>query len=429
MTKSYLKNILLVSFIFLIFVLPLIYWGSLEGKWLSVSVIEGRKLVTFPKNPFQNQKTGLKRLVQGYYQEGFDLFFNNIKNGDLQNQITDAIADQFPLRIGLTEFAQNVEKGLIDSAFSIFTDNALPASLHTTILVTRDKSRLFIPPTNFNDSRKENINYRIQNYIELSKNNPDINFYVFNIETLRYSKFNPVAKLYINADNGRSLAYFLESKPDTLRFNNLDISNFQDHEVNFFKTDHHWNIHGALKAYRMVYEMLSENYEDISPMLNIDRVKTLEGVSFLGSYARESLFPISPEPFEYLDIQLPSFKTYLDGKQETYGARDQYLSGNFPKEKYYNYYEGFYGSWKKLIVYEFDNTSDRNLLLISSSHARMNQMLIASHYKKTYVIDLRKQDAKTYSIKKLVSDYQIDDVLFMGQPEVTYLSKGYAVSP
>ena len=179
----------------------------------------------------------------------------------------------------------------------------------------------------------------------------------------------------------------------------------------------------------MIYEMLAENYEDISPILNVDKVRTLEGVSFLGSYARESLFPISPEPFEYLDIQLPAYKTIVNGKPETYGARDQYLSGNFPKQKYFNYYEGFYGSWKKLIVYEFDNTSDRNLLLISSSHARMNQMLIASHYKKTYVIDLRKQDAKTISIKKLVSEYQIDDVLFMGQPEVTYLSKGYAVSP
>ena len=429
MTKSSLRNVFLIGLIFLIFALPMLYWVSLEGKWELVSEIEGRKLAVFPKNPFQDQKTGLKRLVQGNFNEAFDLFFNNLTNGSLQREINDAIADQFPLRINLTEFAQNVENGLIVTAYSIFTDNALPASTHTTILVTRDRSRLFIPPTNFNDTRKLNIDYRIQNYIEIAKNNPDINFYVFSIETLRYSKFNPVAKLYINADNGRSLAYFLENKPDTLRFNNLEISNFQDHEANFFKTDHHWNIHGALKAYRMIYEMLSENYVDIGPMLNIDNIRTLEGVSFLGSYARESLFPISPEPFEYLDIQLPAYKTFVNGKLEPYGARDQYLSGNFPKEKYFNYYEGFYGSWKKLIIYEFDNASDRNLLLISSSHARMNQMLIASHYKKTYVIDLRKQDAKAISIKQLVSDYQIDDVLFIGQPEVTYLSKGYAITP
>ncbi len=429
MTNSSIRNVILICLIFLIFALPMLYWVSLDGKWELVSEIEGRKLAVFPKNPFQNQKTGMKRLVQGYFNEGIDLFFNDLTSGTLQSQINDAIADQFPLRINLTEFAHNVENGLIASAYSIFLDNALPASLHTTILVTRDRSRLFIPPTNFNDSRRQNIDYRIQNYVELTKNNPNINFYVFNIETLRYSKFNPLAKLYINADNGRSLSYFLENKPDTLRFDNLEISSFQEFENNFFRTDHHWNIWGALKAYRMIYEMLAENYEDISPMLNIDKVRTLEGASFLGSYARESLFPISPEPFEYLDIQLPAYTTLVNGKPETYGARDQYLTGNFPKQKYFNYYEGFYGTWKKLIVYEFDNTSDRNLLLISSSHARMNQMLIASHYKKTYVIDLRKQDAKSISIKKLVSDYQIDDVLFIGQPEVTFLSKGYAVSP
>jgi len=429
MTKSLIRNLILISLIFIIFSLPILYWLSLDGKWESVSEIEGRNLAIFPKNPFQNQKTGMKRLVQGYFNEGIDLFFNNLSKGTLQNQINNAIADQFPSRINLTEFAHNAENRLITSAYSIFPDNAFPASLHSSILVTRDKSRLFLPPTDFNDSIKQNIDYRIQNYIELSKNNPDINFYVFNLETLEYSKFNPLADLYINADNGRSLAYFLENKPDTLRFKNLDILNFQDYERNFFKTDHHWNIHGALKAYQLIYELLSENYEDINPMLNIDRVKTLKGVNFLGSYARESLFPISPEQFEYLDIQIPSHKTFINGKEENYGARDLYLSGNFPQGKYFNYYEGFYGSWKKLITYEFENAPDRNLLIISSSHARMNHMLIASHYRKTYVLELGKQDAKMISIKKLVGEYQIDDVLFMGQPEITYLSKEYAVSP
>ena len=429
MKKLSIRNIFMVSLIFLIFSMPLLYWGSLQGKWELISEVEGRKLAVFPENPFQNQKTGLKRMIQGSFDEAFDLFFKDLTNSTLQKQINDAIADQFPLRISLTEFAYNLESGLITSAYSIFSDKALPASTHSTILITRDRSRLFIPPTNFNESKKLDIDHRIQNYIDIAKNNPDINLYVFNIETLRYSKFNPVAKLYINADSGRSLAYFLENKPDKLQFDNLAISSFQEFENNFFKTDHHWNIRGAIKAYSMVYEMLASNYKEISPMLETSNIRTLNDVNFLGSYARESLYPISPEPFEYLDIQLPKYATYINGKLETYGAKDQYLSGNFPKGKYFSHYEGFYGSWKKLIVYEFENSSDRNLLLISSSHARMNQMLIASHYKKTYVIDLRRQDAKAISIKKLVSEYQIEDVLFMGQPEVTFLSKAYAVLP
>ena len=115
-------------------------------------------------------------------------------------------------------------------------------------------------------------------------------------------------------------------------------------------------------------------------MLAIDEVRTLEGVNFLGSYARESLYPISPESFEYLDFcKFPEYKTFINGYPETYGRRDQYLSGNFTKDKYFSHYEKVsYGSWKKLIAYEFDNTSNRNLLLISSSHARMNQVLITS---------------------------------------------------
>ena len=307
MTKSSIKNIFLVCLFFLILALPMLYWGSLQGKWVPVSEIEGRKLAVFPIDPFRNQKTGIKRFFQGSFREAFDLFFNNIADSTLQIQLDDAIADQFPLRIGLTEFAHTIERGLISTAYSIFSDAALPASIHSVILVTRDKSRLFVPPENFDNSKKQNIDNRIQNYKEILINNPNINLYVFNIETLEFSKFNPLVKNYSNADNGRSLEYFLQNKPEHLQFNNFEISSYKDYETNFFRTDHHWNIRGALKAYRMIYEMLAKNYEDISPMLETDSIQKLEGVNFLGSYARKSLYPISPESFEYLDIQLPEY--------------------------------------------------------------------------------------------------------------------------
>jgi hypothetical protein len=427
-SKKYI-DLCLVILIFIILVSPLLFWFSLNGNWEAVSEIEGRKLSVFPKDPFRSQKTAVKRVFQGLLIDALDLFFINTGDNTLRDQLNTAVADQFPLRIGLTEIARTLERGLIASAYSVVSDPIFPASTDSTYFVTRDKTRLLKPPISFSQEIKHEIDLRIENYSELLKANPNINLYVLNIETLEYSKFNPLAEYYGDSDSGRSLNYFLKNKPKNLQFRNFEISSYPEYEANFFRTDHHWNIRGALQAYRQAYEMLSSNYPEISPMVDISKVGTVNDLKFLGSYARGSLYPVIPEPFEYADVSLPEYKTYVNGELNTYGGKGKYLSGNFSRDKYYNHYSGFYGSWKKSIVYEFQNSSNRNLLIVASSHARMNQMLIASHYKKTYVIDLRDRELTTIALNHMVSEFQIDDVLIMGQPDLTYRSSDYVITP
>ena len=425
----HLLNLFLLVLILLTLFSPLLYWFSLNGNWKTTSEIEGRKLAVFPKHLFLNQRTAIKRVFQGLINEAVDLFFNNMRDRSLQNQLEFAIADQFPLRIPLTEFSRIFERELISVAYSIFPDPVLPTSLNSSIYITRDRSRLLPEPESFDTLKKQVIDLRIKNYARILNDNPDTNFYLLNIETIQYSKFHPLANSFNNSDSGRSLNYFIENKPKNLHFDNFGISSFQDYETNFFKTDHHWNIKGALIAYKLAYEMIARNYKDISPMVDVSKVGLVKGVKFLGSYARGSLYPIKPEPFEYGDFFIPEFKTYINDRQVTYGHRDQYLAGKFSKEKYYNHYQGFYGSWKNLIIYEFQNSSKRNLLIITSSHARMNQMLIASHYHKTYVVDLRGESGKSISLKQMIKEYKIDDVLILGQPSITYLSSDYIITP
>ncbi|MDP2966567.1 MAG: hypothetical protein Q8N39_11135 [Pelolinea sp.] len=80
-------------------------------------------------------------------------------------------------------------------------------------------------------------------------------------------------------------------------------------------------------------------------------------------------------------------------------------------------------------MYDFDNNSERNLLLITSSQSRSIQPLIASHYYKTYVIDLRDEDVRAISLGQMINDYQINDVIVFGQPWNTYFSESYLITP
>ena len=312
-SKKYF-DFFLVILIFIILVSPLLYWFSLNGKWETASEIEGRKLKDFPKDLFRSQLTAVKRVFQGLLGDAIALFFFNTLNDDLQNRFNIAVADQFPLRIRLTEITRILERGLIASAYSLLPDPVLPTSTASSYFVTRDKTRLLKPPISFGEETKHEIDLRIENYSELIKANPNINFYVLNIEPLEYSKFNPLAQYYGDSDSGQSLAYFLKNKPKNLQFRNFGISSYSEFEANFFRTDHHWNIHGALKAYRQVYEMLSSHYPEISQMVDISKIGVIKGLKGLGSYARGSLYPVAPEPFEYADVSLPEYKTYVNGE-------------------------------------------------------------------------------------------------------------------
>lgn len=431
-STKYILNLSLIVLVLIILVSPLLYWYSIDAKWETFSNIEERYLAVFPDALFRNQRTAVKRVFQGMFSEAIDLFFNDDafnKDRSFQNQVESAIADQFPERIRMTEFSRTLERALISTSYALLPDPAFPTSLDTSSFITKERTRLFEPPIIYNASIKREINRRIENYSELINGNPNINFYALNIETIEYSKFNPLAKFYGNSDSGQSVNYFMENKPKNLQFRNFGISSYQDYDANFFRTDHHWNIRGALKAYKLIYEMLSKNYEEINPILDVSKIRLIDDLDFLGTYARRSLFPIKPEAFEYVEVKLPEYKTYVNGELRTYGGRERYLSGDFLRDNVYNHYQGFYGTFKKLIEYDFQNSSNRNLLIIGSSHARMIQLLIASHYHKTYVIDLRVGEVKAISLKLMISEYQIDDVLVLGQPEVTYLSNDYAITP
>ncbi|MDP2966600.1 MAG: hypothetical protein Q8N39_11310 [Pelolinea sp.] len=427
--KKNFLNLFLLVLILLVLISPILYWISLRGNWEKVSVVEGRKLAVFPKDTFQIIKSALKQVIRGKLNEANKLFFKKVIDESFQKQIASAIADQFPLRIKMTEFSRTIERGLISAAYTAVPDPAIPASIDSQIFVTRDKSRLLPPPISFNLTRKNSIDLRIENYKKLLNENPRVNFFIFNIETIHYSKFHPLATYFNNADNGRSLIYFIENKPYNLGFECFKISSYEDFESNYFRTDHHWNINGALKAYRLLYNLVSSKYEDISPMVEIRKISPIQGVEFLGSYARKSLYPIKPEAFEYADVALPLYKTYVNNELKTFGGRAHYLLGNFSRDKYVDHYRGFYGSWEKIIMYEFQNPSERNLLIIASSYARMDQELLASHYHRTYVIDLRDDDVKAISLSQMMKEYQIDDVLIIGQPSVTYSSSQYLITP
>jgi hypothetical protein len=427
--KKNIQNLVFLLIILVMLVSPAIFWLSRGGNWTRDSILEDRELVVFPQVSMQELKTGLKRIYQGLYAEAGEVFFNQFIDGAFQRTVNKAAAEQMLLRIPLVELAKTFDRAVIHSAYASLPDEAYPASFDSGLYVDRRGENLMQDLAYFDAAAQQAIDTRIANYQQLLADHPDIHFYVYNIETLPYSRFHPLVPYYPQADNGRSLAYFLANKPLALAFANFELNSYADYQERFFKTDQHWNIRASLEAYGQIYTLLKEQYPDISPMLTADAIKQVDGIEFLGSMARKTLYPIEPDILEYADVSMPAYDTYVDGELSNYSGRENYLNGIYNRDKFYNHYRGFYGRQQVLIQFHFNNDSPRNLLMVTSSYSRTIQMYIASHFHDTYVIDMRYEENSTKSLQQFIDEYGITDVLVFGQPTVTYYSAEDAIIP
>ena len=427
--KKNIQNLVFILIIFVLLVSPSIFWLSRGGNWTKESILEDRELAAFPQVSLQEFKTGLKRIYQGLYAEAGEVFFDQFINGSFQRRVNKAAAEQMLLRIPLVELAKSLDRAVIHSAYAALPDGAFPASFNSGLYVDRRGENLMQDLALFNQTEKDAIDTRIANYEQLLADYPDIHFYVYNIETLPYSRFHPLADYFLEADNGQSLNYFLANKPENLAFANFALNSYADYQNRFFRTDQHWNIRASLDAYEKIYALLKDQYPDISPMLTAEAINKIEGLEFQGSMARKSLYPVEPDILEYANVSMPAYDTYVDGELNNYSGRENYLNGIYNREKFYNHYRGFYGKQQILIQFHFNNETRRNLLMVTSSYSRTIQMYIASHFHDTYVIDLRFEENSSERLQQFIDDYGITDVLVFGQPTVTYYSAEDAIKP
>ena len=389
-----------------------IWWAARQGEWQTQSEIEVRNLALFPPLNRVDLKTGMKNLLLGNFKEAKTLFFHQFLEQSFQKVVNVAAVDQFPYRIALTSTARALERAQIHTAYALFKDPAIPASLDTDYLIMRDEQVFIQYPVPMSYVSRSTIDKRIQNYQDLINTNPGINFFVFYLERMAFAPYNPAREFFPEADNGTSFQYFLDNKPEMLNVSALRLGSYQEHKEKFFRTDHHWNSRGAWQGYSIIYDMLAEHYPEISPKLELQKFQIIEGADFCGSYSRRTLVPCTPEPFEVALVKLPPFITIIDGQEQPYGHREQYLEGEFERNQFTSHYAEFYGNVIDLVEYRFENGSQRDLLLLGNSYSQAAQVFIAAHYRHTYVIDFR--DYTDFSLSEFLTEHPVDDILLMG---------------
>lgn len=244
-------------------------------------------------------------------------------------------------------------------------------------------------------------------YNKLVKDHPDVNFYLFYIET-------DIDADFFNCSFPHNiLNSYISLLDPKIKHDKLLIQSVSDYQSLFFKTDHHWNAKGQFEGYKKAIQLIKGENEEL---IDISIVQ-IEGLKTNGSKSRIiNDFTISDD-FTFLWADLPSYSTCINGKEGVYGKKSDYLKGNYPKEDGFNHYGNCNGWDYGIVEYDFNQPEKDNMLMFIDSFGNSVLEFIAAHFNKTYVVDLRyyeKENGAPFNFKEFITENDVHEVLFFG---------------
>jgi hypothetical protein len=393
-------------------------WLTNIGASPEESVVEARTLVALEPASNPNLGRALDFIEQGNYREAAEILINLYTSASFVNKFERATSDQFPFRMPIIQFSKALDRQIIKIAYSFLKDSAIPADMTSDIYYDRTNNQLVFSPNLFDEAAREAIDERINNYEDIIQSHPDKNFYLYYHQTLENSEFHPLSASFTYSDKSQSIGYFEENLPENLIVKKFMLEGMEDHLENYYRTDHHWNVNGILKAYGDIHDMLASNYPGISPMLEHKDIIKFPDIEFLGLMARRTFYPIKGDDFAVEIVDFPTYEMKVNDQLIEQNQRQTYFEGNYSNVPYTNHYNEFYGYVTNYTEYTFENDSNRNLLFIGSSYRYALDPLVASHYKKTYCVDLRY--FTDFSLSEFLAEHEVDDILIIGDNDVAF---------
>ena len=253
-----------------------------------------------------------------------------------------------------------------------------------------------------NQYSKEELDKRLDTQVKMFNKlaNLDIDMYLYFPTRYELTKLK---------DN--NLSSYVDSFKDKLsskiKVANMDIASLEQYKNYFYKTDHHWNMNGALAGYYDIMDILGK-----TPVDNLEVVNKTER-KFYGSMAKSVL---NDKTYDYiLDVDRTlDYDVLVNGKSasEVFKPRQIRLDRDY---LYYDYYVQYFNGQYGEICYDYHKDKEENLLILSDSYAWQIDYLIAASFNKTYVVNLRydKWKKEDLNLEEYMKERNIKKVLFL----------------
>lgn len=329
------------------------------------------------------------------------LNISKILDKTFQDDVELAFSDQIPLATVMKKgynFLHNITTNIVaDIAFKNNCNNRYIQLGEDTVSYGCDKNLVYYE--SYISYNKEAYDRRIASINNtLSKTNIDT--YIYYIEKDTDINFT---------NNKKSDIYdYLKKNINSNKIYKFEVNSFDEFKEYFYKTDHHWNYKGSYKAYKELVNILTDD----TPLEYKDDVCLNN--NFSGSKANFSgSTHFYKEKFCAYKFDFPNYDIYINGEKKDYGNQDYHFAN--PKAEVS--YGRFYGYDDGEIIFDNHESKKENILIVGESYDNALLKLLASHFNKTYSIDLRnyeRENGKKFNYSNYLEKNHIDKVLLIG---------------
>ena len=322
-------------------------------------------------------------------------------SGSFQQSMDGALADQ-------TLFSTTCKRlynGLRSAFRSTLLTPVLERNSYVYVALT-DSVSLFagdylVYPAYTLDNIRDSLSATAESHNRMMAAHPDVDFCFYYIEK----------DVDVDFVTGRQLGAsdYLRERLEGAngRFAAFSVPGFSVYRERFYRTDHHWNYAGSYQGYLELLALLGVGEAPLEP------AETVTVAEFSGSKAAQAAVT-DTEPFTAYRFDFPAMTVTVNGESAAdYGRQAEYLNGSATPVTYGNFYGGDAGE----VILDTGTSGRGDLLVIGESHDNAVLKLLASHYDRTYAIDLRNYAhymGREFELDTYLEQHGIDTVLFLG---------------
>lgn len=316
--------------------------------------------------------------------------------GKVKNGVENRVTNYFPFYSNFNKMYQDFN---YNSNKLVYNDIPLKTNSDGEYIFLDKNNGFYYLTTKY---KKPELDKRMKKQIkffnELDNEGIDINIYIptrYELTKLKKNNLNSYIDTFKNNLN------------KDIKVSVMNIDSISKYKEYFYLTDHHWTIKGAL-----------DGYYSIAKMLNVPVIENLEVFNneerkYYGSMAKMILNDSIHDYISDVKIDL-NYKVLVNGKSSDniFKPRKIRLDRDY---KFYDYYVQYFNGQYGNVIYDYNQKDKDNLLILSDSYAWQIDYLIASHFNKTHVINLRYDEYQnnTFDIKSYMKENNIDKVLFL----------------
>lgn len=318
------------------------------------------------------------------------------KLGNIVMAVENKVTNSFPFYASINTFCQKLNYD-INKLF--YKDVPLKKNSDDEYVFYNQRDNFYYIKNKYSDKElSKRLDKQVTFFNELSQKGVDVYIYV----PTRYEL------TVLPKNNLNSYVQEFTSKLDKdIRVRVMDVQNVQDYQRYFYKTDHHWNIYGALNGYEDIMDMLGkEPLNDLKVTVHKER-------KYYGSMAKTAL---NDHTFDYiLDVTKENTcDVSVNGGKALEEFKPRYIRLD-RAQKFYDYYVQYFNGQYGNVVYKCANDSQDKLLIMSDSYAWQIDYLVADSFSETHVINLRYDEYKDkkFDIVGYMKKNEISKVLFL----------------